>query len=75
MYFSTTIGALALALPALSFPKASTPPVSPGGPSIMKPINVNDFDSAFGNQRRAAEQFSSMDPQTQERLIYGLRGG
>lgn len=54
---------------------------SPGefviGPAdtALKPININDFEAATGLQRRAAEDFSRLDLDTQAQLIYGRPEG
>lgn len=75
MHSYRLLGALALAAPALCLQSASASPTSADGPLDLKPINVADFESAFGVQRRAAQQLSSLDLQTQEQLIYGRPGG
>ena len=75
MHLHTRLCALALALPAFCLPSASASSVSADGPLKLRSIHVADFESAFGIQRRAAEEFSSLDLQTQEQLIYGRPGG
>lgn len=42
--------------------------------TALKPININDFEVATGIHRRAAEDFSHLDPNTQAQLIYGRPG-
>ncbi|KAI4263395.1 MAG: hypothetical protein L6R42_001455 [Xanthoria sp. 1 TBL-2021] len=42
--------------------------------TAMKPININDFEAATGIHRRAAEDFSHLDLNTQAQLIYGRPG-
>ncbi|KAL8653320.1 MAG: hypothetical protein Q9226_003896 [Calogaya cf. arnoldii] len=42
--------------------------------NALKPININDFEAATGIRRRAAEDFSHLDPSTQAQLIYGRPG-
>lgn len=75
MHSHLLFGALALAVPAFCLPSASASSASADGPVEMTPINVADFNSAFGIKRRAAAQFSSLDLQTQEQLIYGRHAG
>ncbi|KAL8977887.1 MAG: hypothetical protein Q9205_006403 [Flavoplaca limonia] len=43
-------------------------------PMALKPIGINDFEIATGIRRRAAEDFSHLDPGTQAQLIYGRPG-
>ncbi|KAL8886227.1 MAG: hypothetical protein Q9192_006521, partial [Flavoplaca navasiana] len=43
-------------------------------PIALKPIGINDFEIATGIHRRAAEDFSHLDPGTQAQLIYGRPG-
>lgn len=40
----------------------------------MKPINVRDFEHATGMRRRAIDDFSDLDLQTQTQLLYGRPG-
>ena len=43
--------------------------------TALKPINIDDFEAATGVYRRAAEDFSRLDLETQAQLIYGRPGG
>ncbi len=69
------LGALAISLPA----SASLSPIAPRIPdsqgTILRPIAIRDFEAAAGLQRRASEDFSNLDLQTQSQLIYGSSGG
>ncbi|KAL8786204.1 MAG: hypothetical protein Q9213_002892 [Squamulea squamosa] len=42
--------------------------------TALKPININDFEAGIGVYRRATEDFSHLDPNTQAQLIYGRPG-
>lgn len=42
--------------------------------TALKPINIHDFEAATGVHRRAAEEFSHLDPNTRAQLIYGRPG-
>ncbi|KAL8925993.1 MAG: hypothetical protein Q9172_001996 [Xanthocarpia lactea] len=44
------------------------------GPLTLHPINLRSYETAIGLQRRAKEDFSSLDPGTQAQLIYGRPG-
>lgn len=43
--------------------------------TVLKPINIHDFEAATGVYRRAAKDFSHLDLRTQAELIYGSPGG
>ena len=45
------------------------------GPTVLRPININEYEIATGLRRRASEQFSDLSPQTQAELIYGSPAG
>ncbi|MCJ1469640.1 hypothetical protein MMC07_008276, partial [Pseudocyphellaria aurata] len=61
-----TLVALALALPGNG--------LSTSGEALqLSPINVRDWEER-GVQRREAEDFSHLDPKTQEQLVYGRPG-
>lgn len=64
--------ALAAVLPALPVLAGAKPEP---GPQVLKAINIFDFQSAQGLQRRSSEDFSHLDLQTQSELIYGSPGG
>ncbi|KAK0508611.1 hypothetical protein JMJ35_008887 [Cladonia borealis] len=51
----------------------SSSPVVTGslGHTVLRPINVNEYEIAIGLQRRGSEKFSDLSPQTQAELIYG----
>ena len=55
----------------------SSTPDAPGslGHTVMRPINVNEYEIATGLQRRDSEDFSDLSPQTQAELIYGSPAG
>lgn len=59
---------LALALPVYSFSTLGERTIQ------LSPINVRDWEELMGIQRRAAEDFSHLNPTTQEQLIYGRPG-
>ncbi|KAI4099484.1 MAG: hypothetical protein LQ339_005911 [Xanthoria mediterranea] len=42
--------------------------------TALKPINIHDFEAATGVRRRAADDFSHLDPNIQAQLIYGRPG-
>ncbi|KAL8787172.1 MAG: hypothetical protein Q9213_002388 [Squamulea squamosa] len=44
------------------------------GPLTLYPINFQDYEKAVGLRRRAKEDFSHLDPETQAQLIYGRPG-
>lgn len=75
MHFSFWFGALALAVPALCLPTDLAPPPPVNGSTEMIPINIHNSDPASGNRRRAAVQLSSMDPRTQDEVVYGRHAG
>jgi len=66
---SLALGAVLPALPVFALAKPEP------GPQILKAINIFDFQSAQGLQRRSSEDFSHLDLQTQSELIYGSPGG
>lgn len=71
MYFSpraSRLVVLALALPVYSFSAIGERTLQ------LSPINVRDWEELLGIQRRAAEDFSHLNPTTQEQLIYGRPG-
>ena len=43
--------------------------------SVLRPINLRDYESATGLRRRSEEYFSDLDPSAQSQLIYGRPGG
>lgn len=43
--------------------------------TVLRPINVNEYEIATGLQRRDSEAFSDLSPQTQAELIYGSPAG
>lgn len=43
----------------------------PLSPRQLRPIHIREYAASFGLSKRASEQFSSLDPQTQSQLIYG----
>ena len=45
------------------------------GLTVLRPINVNEYEIATGLQRRGSEDFSDLSPQTQAELIYGSPAG
>ena len=71
----SVLSALAICLPA----SASLSPLLPRMPSsqgtVLRPIASRDLGAAAGLQRRASEDFSNLDLQTQSQLIYGNAGG
>ena len=71
----SVLGALAICLPASASvsPIVSRVPDSQG--TILRPIAIRDFEAAAGLQRRASEDFSNLNLQTQSQLIYGNSGG
>ncbi|KAL8766266.1 MAG: hypothetical protein Q9194_006308 [Teloschistes cf. exilis] len=74
-YFRKTLS-LAAVVSLFPFPGLSSPAENATGnpATALKPINVLDFEAATGIQRRAAEDFSHLDPTTQAELIYGRSG-
>ncbi|KAL8984679.1 MAG: hypothetical protein Q9177_004634 [Variospora cf. flavescens] len=62
-------------LPAVASPFPATDEVVGKAATALKPINVLDFEAATGVQRRAAEDFSNLDLNTQAQLVYGRPGG
>lgn len=67
--FISPVIALSLGLPAYCLSHIADDPLT------LSPINIRDFESTVGIQRRASEDFSDLDPATQARLIYGRPGG
>ena len=56
--------------------QSSSPAVTESlGPTVLRPINVNDYEIAIGLQRRDSEDFTNLSPQTQAELIYGSPAG
>ena len=69
------LGILLLVLSAHAI-QSSAPEVPRSlGPTVLRPINVNEYEIATGLHRRASEQFSDLSPQTQAELIYGSPAG
>ena len=68
------VGALVVIPQTLAFPSAFTQ----GGPleasSVLKAINIRDFEHAAGVRRRSDERLSDLNLQTQSQLIYGRPG-
>lgn len=67
----TAIAALVAA--CSSYPTIQSPKTMGG--VVMRPIHINDYEAATGLRRRASEDFSDLDLQTQSQLIYGSAGG
>ena len=67
---SLALGAALSALPPVLAVAKAAP-----GPLVLKSINIFDFESAQGLQRRSTEDFSHLDLQAQSQLIYGSPGG
>ena len=74
MHFNNHARHLAFALSLFPFFGLSTTKVVETTATALKPININDFEAATGVQRRAAVDFSRLDPSTQAQLIYGRPG-
>ncbi|KAL8669848.1 MAG: hypothetical protein Q9168_005577 [Polycauliona sp. 1 TL-2023] len=77
MYFKASVLQLALPIslfPCHGFSAAPSDVVVGTSATALKPININDFETATGIRRRAAEDFSHLDPSTQAQLIYGRPG-
>ena len=68
------MSALSLVACTFALPSPLVMPAPVGSSSIMKPINVRDFEHATGMRRRAVDDFSDLDLQTQTQLIYGRPG-
>ncbi|KAL8728281.1 MAG: hypothetical protein Q9166_005522 [cf. Caloplaca sp. 2 TL-2023] len=67
--------AIALSLfPAFGLSGSTGETVIGNAATALKPISINDFEAATGVHRRAAEDFSHLDPSTQAQLIYGRPG-
>ena len=43
--------------------------------TVLRPININEYEIATGLHRRDSEAFSDLSPQTQAELIYGSPAG
>lgn len=69
------MGALVILPQTIAFPSTFTQ----AGPfelsSVLKAINVRDFEHAAGVRRRSEEKLSDLNLQTQSQLIYGRPGG
>ncbi|KAL8991674.1 MAG: hypothetical protein Q9169_007759 [Polycauliona sp. 2 TL-2023] len=77
MHITTPVLPLAFALslfPFFGLAAAPSEVIVGTTASALKPININDFEDATGIRRRAAEDFSHLDPSTQAQLIYGRPG-
>ena len=73
-WFSLFLGS-AYILPALCRPGPSAKPITRvDEPLVLHPINLRDYESAVGLQRRGEDDFSDLDPKTQSQLIYGSPG-
>ena len=66
---------LLLVLSAHAIRSSSTVVTGSLGHTVLRPIDVNDYESAIGLQRRASEDFTDLSPQTQAELIYGSPAG
>ncbi|KAL8699978.1 MAG: hypothetical protein Q9201_005702 [Fulgogasparrea decipioides] len=71
----TTAATLLLAAAAL-FPGACCVEnaVTARDASVLHPISLRNYESAFGLRRRSEEDFTDLDPSTQSQLIYGRPG-
>ncbi|KAL8929157.1 MAG: hypothetical protein Q9172_000592 [Xanthocarpia lactea] len=65
---------LAFALSLFPFFGLSTTKVVETTATPLVPININEIEALTGVQRRAAVDFSRLDPSTQAQLIYGRPG-
>lgn len=43
--------------------------------TTLRPINIFDYESSKGLQRRDSNDLSVLDPQSQSELVYGGSGG
>ena len=43
--------------------------------TVLRPININEYEIATGLHRRDSETFSDLSPQIQAELIYGSPAG
>ena len=68
------VGALAVLPRTLAFPSTFTQVEPLELSSILKAINIRDFEHAAGVRRRSEEQLSDLNLQTQSQLIYGRPG-
>lgn len=73
-FFLRSVSALSLVAAAFSLPSPLARPAPADSSAILKPINIKDFENALGIQRRASDDFSDLDLQTQTQLIYGRPG-
>lgn len=71
----TVLSALAICLPASASPFPLLPRVPGSQGTVLRPIASRDLGAAAGLHRRASEDFSNLDLQTQSQLIYGNPGG
>ena len=71
----SVLSAVAIWLPASASPSALLPSVPSSQGTVLRPIASRDLGAAAGLQRRASEDFSNLDLQTQSQLIYGNAGG
>ena len=56
--------------------RSSSPDITGSlGNTVLKPVNVIEYETAIGLQRRDSEDFSDLSPQTQAELIYGSPAG
>lgn len=62
---------LLLVLSAHSIQSSSPDVTRSLGHTVLRPINVDEYEIAIGLQRRDSEDFSDLSPQTQAELIYG----
>ncbi len=75
MYRNLSATLLAVALSILAFSAPGHAEATSGGPAVLHPINVRQYEAATGLRRRDDEDFSDLDPNTQSQLIYGRPGG
>ena len=73
LWLSKSLLALALVLPAFSYPRHAK--TKSDSPANLYPINIRQYEAATGLRRREDEDFSDLDPNTQSQLIYGRPGG
>ena len=71
---SCLLGALALAFSTNALPSPFAQPIRDAGSTVLKAINIRDYESAMGIHRRSTDQFSDLDPQDQSQFIYGQKG-
>ncbi len=66
-----SLGVLALISPVITTLNAPPQAPPPQHGTVLKPINIVDYEASMGLQRREPHDLSVLDPQNHTDLVYG----